>query len=311
MSADWVTQRTRGLSIWATGIEAFLQGRNKARSLIDRFVYPRFGYQRIPERLREEIEAAGSEVRLGARVLQVDHSDPERVLVRFEEEGASRELAADRVVSTIPLTELLARVLHPRPPEEVVAAASRLEFRSVICVNLMIDRPQLTRDTWIYCHDRGIGFARLHEPRNWSPEMAPEGRTGVVLEFFCHRGDEVHRKSDEELVQWGIDDLVRLGLVSRGEVLGGFAVRADEAYPVYALGYREALEEMHAHVQGIGRVSLVGRGGIFRYNNSDHSIEMGLVMARLIDSGGDESAVLRVNSSPEYSEKDLIRPGSR
>jgi protoporphyrinogen oxidase len=239
-------------------------------------------------------------------VRKVDHGDPEQVVVTYEHDGRTRELAGDYVVSTVPLTALLAHGLEPKPPETVIAAAQSLEFRSVICVNLMLDKPRMTNDTWIYCHDQGLGFARLHEPRNWSPDMAPEGKTSVVLEFFCTKGDEVWQRSDEELVKWAVDDLVRLQLITPKEVLGGFAVRANDAYPVYSHGYLEKLTLMRKHIEGLDRLAIVGRGGTFRYNNADHSIEMGLLTAQMLNGEVDKAAVLAVNTSLEYCEKDLV-----
>jgi UDP-galactopyranose mutase len=206
----------------------------------------------------------------------------------------------------VPLTALLTRALVPAPPADVVAAANSLEFRSVITVNLMLAVPQMTADTWIYCHDEGLGFARLHEPRNWSPAMAPAGRSSVVLEYFCTRGDATWQRSDEALVEWGSADLCRLGFVRREQILGGFVVRAADAYPIYSLGYGERLQRMRRHVEAIDRLAIVGRGGTFRYNNADHSIEMGLVTAQMIHGEVSRAAILAVNSDLDYCERNVV-----
>jgi protoporphyrinogen oxidase len=310
MSADWVSQRSKGLSIWTAITNALLKPKDKkAKTLIETFVYPRHGYQEIPETMRRDCEKRGNKVILDAFVKKVDVRDPQKVVVTYEKSGRSETITGDYVVSTVPLTSLLAYALEPKPPAEVIAAAKSLEFRSVITVNLMLDVPQMTKDTWIYCHDEGLGFARLHEPRNWSPDMAPPGKSSVVLEYFCHKDDDVWRKSEQEMVDWGKRDVCRLGFVKPEQILGGFTERAGNAYPVYSLGYLEKLKAMRKHIEQLDRVAIVGRGGTFRYNNADHSIEMGLVTAQMINGEVDKVAVLDINTDLEYQEKDMVEAG--
>ena len=136
--------------------------------------------------------------------------------------------------------------------------------------------------------------------------MAPPGKTSVVLEYFCTKGDATWRKTDQELVEWGVADLVKLQLIRRDQVLGGFVERAEEAYPVYHMGYLDKLMTMRSYVEGLERVAIVGRGGTFRYNNADHSVEMGLLTAQMLNGDVDKGAVLAVNTSLEYCEKDLV-----
>ena len=308
MSADWVSQRSKGLSIWTAISNAMLKPKaKKAKSLIETFVYPRFGYQEICETMRRAVEQAGNRVLLETFVKKVDASDPGRVVVSYERNGRREQVSGDYVVSTVPLTSLLVHALEPKPPQEVQEAAKSLEFRSVITVNLMLDVPRMTKDTWIYCHDEGLGFARLHEPRNWSPDMAPAGKTSVVLEYFCTKEDEVWRKSEQEMVEWGKRDLCRLGFVKPEQILGGFSARAGNAYPVYSLGYLDKLKTMRKHIESLERVAIVGRGGTFRYNNADHSIEMGLVTAQMINGEVSKADVLDVNTDLEYCESNLVQ----
>jgi len=307
MSSDWVSQRSKGLSIWTAITNALLKPKDKkAKTLIETFVYPRYGYQEICETMARVIQRAGNAVHLEAFVRKVDVSDPSKVVVTYEKGGKLQSITGDYVVSTVPLTSLLVHGLEPRPPQPVLDAATSLEFRSVITVNLMLDVPQMTKDTWIYCHDEGLGFARLHEPRNWSPDMAPKGKSSVVLEYFCMKDDAVWKKSEAEMVEWGKRDVCRLGFVKPEQILGGFTVRAGNAYPVYSLGYLEKLKRMRDHIEKLDRVAIVGRGGTFRYNNADHSIEMGLVTAQMINGEVTKAAVLDINSDLEYQEKDMV-----
>jgi protoporphyrinogen oxidase len=308
MSADWVSQRSKGLSIWTTISNAILNPKKKAQSLIELFLYPRLGYSKISERMSEVVcSYAGNQVILEANVEKVDLTNPMRPRVTYQKNGRPETVEADYVVSTIALTGLLAYAVDPKPPREVIDAAKSLEFRSVICVNLMLDMPQMTKDTWIYCHDEGLGFARLHEPKNWSTAMVPDQRyTSVVLEYFCTWGDPTWKMSDQDLVDWAVRDLASLNLIKKERVLGGFCTRAREAYPVYSLGYGERLERMKKWIEEVDRLAIVGRGGTFRYNNADHSIEMGLLTGRMIKGEIDKREIMSVNTSLEYGEKNLV-----
>jgi protoporphyrinogen oxidase len=305
LSADWVTQRTKGLSIWETARDALIKPRAEVESLVEQFVYPRLGYQRISERMREDVEARGGRVVLGATVTGVS-VHPDRVTVRYRSaEGSGQEIDGDHVVSTIPLG-LLVQILKPVLPSEVIDAAKGLEFRSVITANLLIDKEQVTPDTWLYVHEPRIGFARLHEPRNWSPAMAPLGKTSICAEWFCSVGDETWRMSDEEIVERTIEHLsADLGFVERSEVIDGFVLRAEQAYPVYSLGYAQRVGTLKQHLtRHADRISIAGRGGTFRYNNADHSIETGILVARNLL--GEDHDVDAVNVEQEYHEERVV-----
>ena len=127
-----------------------------------------------------------------------------------------------------------------------------------------------------------------------------------MLEYFCTKGDAVWTKSEAEMVAWGKQDVCRLGFVKPEQILGGFTERAANAYPVYSLGYLDKLKAMRNHIEALDRVAIVGRGGTFRYNNADHSVEMGLVTAQMINGEVSKAAVLDINTDLEYCEKDLV-----
>ncbi|HET6267583.1 MAG TPA: FAD-dependent oxidoreductase, partial [Acidobacteriota bacterium] len=216
-------------------------------------------------------------------------------------DGHREFLDADAVISSIPLS-LLTINMDPKPPAEIIQAAKSLKFRDLITINIMLDRKQVTPDTWLYIHDLEIPFARLHEPRNWSPDMAPPGKTSIVAELFCSIGDEIWRKSDEELCNLVIHHLAEsLKFIRKGEVLASFAFRAPGAYPIYDLSYRTNLQLIKEHIATIRNLQIIGRGGTFRYNNSDHSIEMGLMAAKNLLGG--KYRIDSVNEEQEYLEE--------
>jgi protoporphyrinogen oxidase len=278
----------------------------KIESLVDTFVYPRYGYQRISERMREDIEADGNRVLLECTVIGVELRD-DKVVVRYRRraDDSEHEFECDHTVSTIPLGRLV-QIVEPEAPSSVLDAAKGLEFRSVITANVMLRKEQVTRDTWLYIHEQGIGFARIHEPKNWSEAMCPTGTTSICAEWFCTRDDATWKLTDDEIVERTIGHLADdLGFIDRSEVLGGFALRAVQAYPVYSLDYGDRVGVLKHYLQQFEDwISIAGRGGTFRYNNADHSVETGLLVARNLL--GESHDVDAVNTEREYHEEKVV-----
>jgi protoporphyrinogen oxidase len=194
-------------------------------------------------------------------------------------------------------------MLTPACPPEVLAAAKGLSFRDLITVNLVVNRPRVSDDTWVYVQDEDVLFGRLHEPKNWSPAMVPDAqRTSLVLECFCSRGDALWTLDDAAIVRRCVEDLEqRLGLLQAAEVVDHVVVRTTNAYPVYDLQYLAKVEAIQAHLRTLAGLHVLGRSGSFRYNNADHSIEMGLLMGRRMM--GEDIDHMGVNTEPEYHER--------
>ena len=308
MSGDWVNQRTKGMSLVTAVKDAIIPSRGTVQSLIDSFMYPRYGYGRLSERMAEGIVAAGNEVRLNSGVTKVlREGDHITGVVTTNAAGNESTITGANFVSSIPLT-VLGQIMEPPAPTEVIAAAKSLVFRNVITVNLMLDRERMTDDTWLYVHDRNILFGRLHEPKNWSVDMVPDqSKTSVVAEYFCSFGDHIWNMSDDELVEQTVRHLSDdLGFIERGEVLGGFAVRCPRAYPSYTIGYEEPLALLKDFIESFDNLQIIGRYGTFRYNNADHSVETGLLAARNIL--GESHDLDRVNAEQEYHEIKRLKP---
>jgi protoporphyrinogen oxidase len=304
LSADWVSQRSAGLSIWTVIQEALLNAKSDAKSLIEEFMYPRDGYVRIPQRMAEDIEATSVDnaVKLEANVTGIKYNGPNDFVITYKDvEGKEFTEQASRLVSTIPLG-ILPRLMEPAAPKEVIDAASSLVFRDIICVNVIVNKPQVSIDTWLYVQDEDVLFGRLHEPKNWSSAMVPDQNTSsLVLECFCTRGDDIWNMSDDEIAQQCISDLERkLKFLTADEVIETFCVRALQAYPVYDMGYAPKIEAVTNYLNEIEGLYIVGRGGTHRYNNADHSIEMGLLLGQHLE--GYEVDYLAVNTEPDYQE---------
>lgn len=301
MSGDWVTQRSKGMSLLTAVRDAVVPSRGRVVSLIDEFMYPRKGFGRLSERMADAIVAGGNSVQLDTGVERIRRRGHRVTGITVQTARGSRDVDGDQFISSIPLT-LLVQILEPAAPAHVVEAVRRLTFRNIITVNLMLKRRQVTPDTWLYVHDRDILFGRLHEPKNWSPAMVPTDEyTSIVAEYFCSFGDHIWQMSDEALVERTADHLAQdLRFIERGEVIGGFAVRAPRAYPAYVLGYQDALDVVKRFVYSFENLQIIGRYGTFRYNNTDHSIETGLLAAKNVL--GEQHDLDRVNADQEYHE---------
>jgi protoporphyrinogen oxidase len=278
---EWVAQRIQGLSL-ATAIKrAFLKSSDKdARTLASKFLYPPLGIGQIGENLREEIEKNNT-VLTGAQIVRINHVDDSIKSVTVQQGGEIFVCAGSEFVSSIPLTTLI-ELLHPKPPSEVRNAASRLRYRDLVIVAIMVNRTRVTDQTWIYIPEKKIPFGRIHEPTNWSENMAPQGKTLVVTEHFCFRGDATWKASDEELTESTIANLVNLRFIKRHEVINRVVVRIPRAYPLFEVGYVEHYRTICGYLGRYSNLHPIGRGGLFKYYNMDHAIASGIAAAEEI-----------------------------
>ena len=295
---EWAAQRIRGLSPWSAVRAAVLgNGNGRVRSLIDEFHYPRRGPGQMWEAMAAEIERRGGEVRLGAPVtrLVVSGDRIERVL------AGGRSIAPRSVISSLPLRTIVG-ALAPRPPERLAAAARGLRYRDFICVALVLRSTDPFPDNWIYVHDPCVRVGRVQNFRAWSPALVPRAdRTCVGLEYFCFEGDALWSREDGELVALASDELRRLGLGDRGLVERGHVVRVPKAYPIYDADYARRVETIREWVDGVVNLEQVGRNGLHRYNNSDHSMLTAIRAVENVCDGADHD-VWSVNADSAYHE---------
>ncbi len=290
VSAQWMAERVQGLSLGTAVRHAIGRRRSDLATLTDRFFYPRLGIGRIAERLREEIELGGT-VHTGTRVVRVHHNGRHLDGVTVRHGEREQDIGGEAFVSTIPLTQLI-QALQPHAPAEVRATAARLRYRDLVIVAVMLDRERATDQTWIYFPEKDIPFGRLHEPTNWSAAMAPPGRTLLVTERFCFRGDATWSAADAELIDDTARHLERLGFLRRAEVGDAVVVRIPAAYPLFEVGFEERSRLLSDYLARFDNLQLAGRGGMFRYHNMDHAMASGL------DAAG---AVLRAAATPNES----------
>ena len=284
ISAEWVSQRIKGLSLAKAVKNAFFRLNGKdLPTLVDEFLYPALGIGRIADRLKEEIEK-GNEVYTGANVERITHADFRIESMVVNNRSTATAVSGEEFISSMPITKLV-RMLYPAPPERILSVASKLRFRDLVIVAVMVKKRRVTDQTWIYIPEQRIPFGRIHEPANWSEKMAPEGETVLVTEFFSYKGDAIWSESDELLADITVKNLEALGFMKKHEVTDCVVVRVPEAYPLFEVGYRELCDVLYDYLERFRNLHIAGRGGKFRYYNMDHAIESGIGTAEMLIGG--------------------------
>jgi len=281
ISATWVAQRIKGLSLAKALKNAFFKfsGRDLA-TLTDSFTYPSLGIGRISDRLRDEIEKSGH-VHTGAKVVRINHDSFRIESITVNDHDRQLTVPAEEFIATIPLTALV-NMLSPAPPVHILESAARLRFRDLVIVAIMVDRERVTDQTWLYIPEKKIPFGRIHEPKNWSRVMAPEGKTLLVMEYFSFKGDNLWNMSDGALTDLTVDNLARLGFVDRQEVLDSMIVRVPNAYPLFEVGYDNHAGVLFDYLDRFSNLHIAGRSGMFRYYNMDVAIRSGMETAEKV-----------------------------
>lgn len=304
ISALWAAQRIKNLSLVSALMNAlFKKGSSgKITTLIEEFDYPRLGPGQMYEAMAGKIEEMGNHILMGHDVVKI-RRDGDRILeIITKTRDGEQSFAGTDFISTMPITDLVL-AMDPPAPEQVRMIAEGLSYRSIITVNLLVNREQLLPDTWIYVHSPEVKVGRIQCYKNWSPYMVPDpGKSSLGLEYFATEGDELWTMPDEELGKLGVEEIDRLGLCTKEDIIDHFVVRMAKAYPVYDSAYVKGFDTLKEWVQTLKNIQPCGRYGMFRYNNADHSIlsAMYAVRSLLGERGFD---VWSVNTEEEYHEE--------
>jgi len=303
---DWAAQRIRNLNLLRAVAESLLPGRRKTKvaSLIEEFQYPRHGPGMMWERCAELVEASGASVLRSHRVTGVRCEGGRAVeVVATLPDVTTAEFACSDVVSSMPLPSLV-QGMTPAAPPEVLEAAAGLTYRDFITVALVVPAAEAFRDTWIYIHAAEVRVGRVQNFAAWSPEMVAEaGFTCLGLEYFVFEDDDLWTASDDDLVKLATSELEALELVSHGAVRQGWVVRMPKAYPMYDRQYKQRVDVMRSWLRtAAANVWPVGRNGMHRYNNQDHSMFTAMLAVEniVLDAAHD---VWAVNVEAEYHEE--------
>jgi protoporphyrinogen oxidase len=311
LSADWGAQRIKGMSLFQAvwePLRARLPGRRRDRSkqvtsLIDEFQYPKYGPGMMWERCLQKVEAAGTKVIMDTPVTRIRHAGGRAMSVVAESDGVATEYPADEVISSMPLS-LLLRAMDPPAPPAVQRAADALNFRDFLTVALVVPADKVPwDDNWIYIHAPEVKTMRVQNFGSWSPFMVKDGRNVLGLEYTVHEGDESWNATDDELVAQATCELETVGLMEARDVEAGYVVRMPKAYPVYDEGYNDNVEGLSAWLaEHAPNVHPVGRNGMHRYNNQDHSMYTAMLTVENIVAGSNHD-IWSVNVEQEYHEE--------
>jgi protoporphyrinogen oxidase len=305
LPADFAAQRIKNLSLFNAVVNALLPKRNQKdiTSLIEEFQYPKFGPGMMWERCRDLVEAQGCKVVMNTRVVGINHADGTAVSVVAEgPDGARTEYPCDHVISSMPISQLL-QAMVPPAAEPALKAADDLGYRDFLTVALVVPEEYSFPDNWIYVHSREVQVGRIQNFGSWSPYLVKEGRTCLGLEFFVFEGDETWNRPDDELIEQGKRELAVLNLVDPDKVEAGYVVRMPKAYPFYDEHYKANVARIVDWLQDCApNVHPVGRNGMHRYNNQDHSMYTAMLTAENIATGSTHD-VWSVNVEEEYHEQ--------
>jgi protoporphyrinogen oxidase len=307
--AEWAAQRIQGLSLARAILSAASIHRRSTtiKTLIHEFQYPRLGPGQMWETCRDRIVERGQQVLLCHYVDRVEHARGRVVAIRARTPEGERVFEAEHFISTMPVRSLV-RALSPAAPAAVRGAAEGLRYRDFVVVALMLNRDNLFPDNWIYIHTPGVKVGRIQNFNNWSEAMVPTpGKTCLGLEYFCFEGDGLWTRTDDELIALATDELHTLGLVPGAVVEDGAVVRMPKAYPIYDGEYKRHVDVIRSFIEGVPNLHAVGRNGMHKYNNQDHSMLTALFTIENMQGASHD--VWEVNTDFEYHEVQRVDPG--
>ena len=301
--AEWAAQRIQGLSLARAILNATSLNKRatEIKSLIHEFQYPRLGPGQMWETCRDLVTARGHDVLMEHYVERIDLRERRVMAVHASTPDGPRRFEADHVITTMPVRSLI-RALSPRAPAVVQNASEGLRYRDFLVVALILKREGLFPDNWIYIHSPGVKVGRVQNFNNWSAAMVPvAGTTCLGMEYFCFTGDGLWESSDAELIALASREIEQLGLAKRADVIDGTVIRVPKAYPIYDETYRERLDQVREYLEPIVNLHTVGRNGMHKYNNQDHSMLTAMLTVENILGASHD--IWTVNVEKEYHEE--------
>jgi protoporphyrinogen oxidase len=320
ISADWGAQRVKGLSLTKAVLNVITKPFKKSgkveTSLIEQFYYPKKGPGQLWEALAFEIERMGGKIIKNAAVKTLEVKDNTIHSIGIETDDGKANLKADYYISTMPVKDLIEGMGNV-VPEDVHSIATALPYRDFITVGLLVDKLLLENktdhktlgnivpDCWIYIQERDVKLGRLQIFNNWSPYMVkdPENTVWVGLEYFCSEGDEMWNMSDEDFIEFAKDELSKIDIINKDDVKDAVRIKVKKAYPAYFGTYKD-FPKVREYLDSINNLYCIGRNGMHRYNNMDHSMLTAIEAVKCIRNGStDKSPIWNVNTEQEYHEE--------
>lgn len=325
LGADWGSQRVKGLSVFAILKDALtkpfrnddVSQKSVETSLIEQFIYPKYGPGQLWETVASDVVEMGGEVNMQHEIKQVNVENNRVVSVdALDSKGNLVNIPCDYLLSTMPLKDLVAALRGIDVPAEVARVAEELPYRDFITVGLLLDSMKIKNktkiktyadrvpDTWIYVQERDVKVGRLQIFNNWSPYMVDDykNKMFVGLEYFCNENDKMWSMSDDDFIAMAIDELVKIDVIEKNAVVDAVRVKVKKAYPAYHGSYYE-LDKVRGFLNNIENLYCLGRNGQHRYNNMDHSMMTAMVaVENIVNGNADKTNVWNVNTETEYHE---------
>ncbi len=326
ISAEWGAQRIKGLSL-TTAVKHFLKKAFSAKtssgdvaqkgvdtSLIERFMYPKFGPGQLWEHVASEIVRLGGEIHMGLNVTAVTSVDGQvQSVTTVDETGATKTFTGDIFFSTMPMRDLVRAIAAggTTVPANVQEVSEGLEYRDFITVGLLCDRLKvkesdggLLKDTWIYVQEPDVLLGRLQIFNNWSPHLVSDpDKVWIGLEYFCYETDDLWKMEDGALKQFAMEELAKIGIIDVGAVSDSHVVRVPKTYPAY-FGTYDRFSELRDYTDSFENLYLVGRNGMHKYNNQDHSMLTAMTVVDGLAAGSvNKAALWSINTEQEYHEE--------
>lgn len=309
ISSNFAAQRIRNISFFEVVKQAlvsiFKKHSEKHRTLVDHFMYPKYGSGELYEKKAAAVKNNGHKIHLESKVSRIKINKDKSIDLYYEREGENHHGHFDEVISTMPLT-LLLKNLEPMVPNHIKESASKLTFRNTMIVYLLVDKQDIFEDNWIYIHDPKLKTGRITNFRNWSPDLyGNSDKTILALEYWMQDEDHMWHASDEENIKLAKEELAKTGLVDSQQILDGKIYRVPKCYPIYKMGYEQHLEEIYSFLKKHPTLNIIGRYGSFKYNNQDHSILMGIMAAENMNKPFDKrSDLTKINSDYDTYQED-------
>ena len=322
ISADWGAQRVKGISIKAIIKDMFnkLFGKknleNTETSLIEQFLYPKFGPGQLWESLASRVESKGGIIKKGYEVKNLNIKDGKIVSVECEVNGNIETIDGDIFISTMPVKDLVVGLKGEIIPENIAEIAKGLPYRDFITVGVLLNKLNLKNETnvktlgniipdcWIYIHEPGAKLLRMQIFNNWSPYMVKDAKNTVWvgLEYTCNENDELWNMTEDEFKKMAIEELVKMDMIKEEYILDSHVEKIKKAYPAYFDTYSQ-MNELVEYLDSFENLYCIGRNGQHRYNNMDHSIQTAFEAVKNINAGiKDKKNIWNVNIEKEYHE---------
>lgn len=296
ISSAWADQRISLINLWDVLLRLLGKKKDMPKTYAQSFYYPKKGIGQICEAMAQKVILNNGLIHLNTKVERITVRSNEAIDILCSKDGQYRKIKADYYISTIPLPDLT-RMIRPRTDAKFCAIAEEMDFRSIRFLHLLVERARISDNTWIYIPESKFLFFRIQELRNWSQTCVPNNKTALTLEIACNEDDDIWRADEKYIFDICFDNLKELGLLkSKREVLDYFSSKTKHGYPMYTLDYSHKLDTLLRLILPIKNLITIGRQGLYRYNNMDHSIKMGILAASHLENGYPKEAIFSIGT---------------